>query len=85
MARPSEATSFGAVRDDVGSREHLDAVRHQLRRRQDVAQIVADLGNRLAERGQPGPGPERRVHLALHLGDGALGIGDLAQPAAAAG
>ena len=53
------------------------AVRHQARGGQDVAQVVADLGDAGAERGQAGALPQGAAQALLHLGQLALGDADL--------
>jgi len=49
----------------------------EARRRQDVAQIVVDLGHRSAERRQPRTLPERLAHRFLKHSQFALGDTDL--------
>ena len=54
-----------------------ELVRQQLRRRQQIAQIVVDLGDREAERGEPALLMQHRHQVALHVGQFALGDADL--------
>ena len=54
-----------------------ELVRQQLRGRQQIAQIVVDLGDREAERGEPALLMQHRHQVALHVGQFALGDADL--------
>ncbi len=52
-------------------------VRQQLRRRQEVAEVVIDLRHRQTEGGEPALLMQHRHQIALHLGQFALGDADL--------
>ncbi len=54
-----------------------ELVRQQLRGRQQVAQIVVDLRDRKAKRGEPALLMQHRHQIALHVGQFALGDADL--------
>ena len=54
-----------------------ELIRQQLRGRQQVAQIVVDLRDRKAERGEPALLMQHRHQVALHVGQFALGDADL--------
>ena len=82
MARSSEAISFGAKRCTVGSGMVVEAVGEQLRVGQHVAQVVVDLADREAERGQPVLLLQRLRQLPLHVRQLALGGADLVAPRA---
>ena len=85
MARSSERTSFGAKRAHQLGREtlHLGVgqgrklVGEKLRRGQQIAQIVIDLGDGEAEGGEPALLMQHRHQVALHVRQFALGNADL--------
>ena len=76
-ARSIASIRRGATRRTSGAALAVEPVGDQPRRRQDVAQIVVDLGHRGAERGEPGALPERLAHGLLHRRQLALGDADL--------
>ena len=73
--------SLGAKRCTFGSGRVDQAIREELRRAEQVAQIVVDLGHREPKRGQPALLLQRRGELGLHGGELALGGADLVDAA----
>ena len=69
MARSSVRISLGAKRCTLGSGRGRKLVGEKLRRGQQVAQIVIDLGDREAERGEPALLMQHGGELALHGGE----------------
>ena len=72
-ARSIASMSRGATRRTSGAALAVEAVGDEPRRRQDVAQIVVDLGDRGAERGEPRALAQRLAHRLLHRRQLALG------------
>ena len=77
MARSSARISFGAKRCTFGIGQLDKLVGEQLRRGEQIAQVVIDLGHRQAERRQPVLLLQHRGELALHGGKLPLGRADL--------
>ena len=77
MARSSACISLGAKRCTPGSGRFARRSENKLRRGQQVAQIMIDLGHREAERGEPVLLMQHRGELGLHGRELALGDADL--------
>ena len=77
LGGPGRLDGIGADEHHLRVLERREPLRSDLGAGQHVAQVVIDLGHRLAQRGQPGAGRQGRAKLVLHAVELHLRAADL--------